>query len=856
MLGYNLVVETYLASVLDGEISSFEPLVNEHQREVWSVLGVLLLDKPQAAAAAREVFEEVYGKLRQYDPKYPFKAFVRTIARQKVRDYLKQEAAKGQLPVYRAYVAKVFGDDAGAAAHLLKVNQTLEKFAATLPEFAKQLLHRRYDLGEDYERIAHAVKRPVASVRQTLRRAQTDLADQLLHQKRGDGGESRTVGEEQTLDLLDGSLPEHDRGELERLLLSKTEEVPRHIALMEVEAWLRGRWKDAKLGRAALNSVQQLLMKKRADHAAQESGLTAIAAGATQAPTAYRRPRRRNQGLPMVLFVLLGVAMALCVVGWQVWKYKLAQYQVPEQAIRVVAFDGLTHVEQNGRRYEPQVDLLLTPPAEAYTENLGSMKLRYNPGVAMKLGSNTRVTFDSTPTVGRMVKMEQGVIELEREVDAPGAVPMIVAGYAQIVPANEKTQLKVEQLDNDMRVEVMLGAATVRHQGTGESVALHLGQFALVAADMPLRARATDQTKRTADGLVALYRFHEEGGDIIHDVSQVGPPVDLMINDKGTVRWTRMAMRLVEPALIQSRGPATKVIDAIKQSGELTLEAWLMSGKADQAGPIVALSSDPKYRDFTLFQGDSSGKGTDQFSFNLRTRDSDGTGQPASMSREKTVTGELTHLVIVHDKSGATRWYINGKPSGESQQTGDLGNWAGDHPLTLANEATGDHPWLGTYRLLAIYSRALTPADVENNYDVGLLEPVPVKPAEPKPVEAKPVKMGYEEVFYLAGAGPTRTTPFTVTGKDYRIRVKLKIPEGDQQNVVVRQMDENSSRGEQLFTTNKTGMKIMPGVFGPGTYTLLLDCNVDVDWIVSIEELREMTAGHAPSPERPEFKTE
>jgi PKD repeat protein len=40
-------------------------------------------------------------------------------------------------------------------------------------------------------------------------------------------------------------------------------------------------------------------------------------------------------------------------------------------------------------------------------------------------------------------------------------------------------------------------------------------------------------------------------------------------------------------------------------------------------------------------------------------------------------------------------------------------------PLLLANETSVDRPWLGLFRLVAIYSRCLDPAEVLHNYEAG-----------------------------------------------------------------------------------------------------------------------------------------
>ncbi|MGA7758016.1 MAG: malectin domain-containing carbohydrate-binding protein, partial [Ilumatobacteraceae bacterium] len=56
-------------------------------------------------------------------------------------------------------------------------------------------------------------------------------------------------------------------------------------------------------------------------------------------------------------------------------------------------------------------------------------------------------------------------------------------------------------------------------------------------------------------------------------------------------------------------------------------------------------------------------------------------------------------------------------------------NWVDSYPLTIANEATGDRPWLGTLCLVAIYDDALDATEVANNYNAGCDLPTPAPEA-------------------------------------------------------------------------------------------------------------------------------
>jgi hypothetical protein len=48
-----------------------------------------------------------------------------------------------------------------------------------------------------------------------------------------------------------------------------------------------------------------------------------------------------------------------------------------------------------------------------------------------------------------------------------------------------------------------------------------------------------------------------------------------------------------------------------------------------------------------------------------------------------------------------------------------MSTWSDAYRLALGNEPNGDRPWLGTLRLTAIYSRALSTSEVRDNYRAG-----------------------------------------------------------------------------------------------------------------------------------------
>ena len=234
------------------------------------------------------------------------------------------------------------------------------------------------------------------------------------------------------------------------------------------------------------------------------------------------------------------------------------------------------------------------------------------------------------------------------------------------------------------------------------------------------------QGPRNTVGQIVLYDFAEGGGNTVNDVSGVGTPDDLVIGDSGAVSWLTGALSVDGSTVIASAGASTKLIDAVMASNEITIEAWVKPANLTQNGParIVTLSLGATDRNFTLGQG-VYGAASDVIEVRLRSTNTDLNGKPALATPGGDLTTELTHVVFTRDNIGVTRIFIDGVERINGQTTGDFSNWDASHRLGLANEWTGDRPWLGELHLVALFDRALPPEDVLQNYAAGP-EPDPV----------------------------------------------------------------------------------------------------------------------------------
>ncbi len=222
--------------------------------------------------------------------------------------------------------------------------------------------------------------------------------------------------------------------------------------------------------------------------------------------------------------------------------------------------------------------------------------------------------------------------------------------------------------------------------------------------------------QRITAGQKVLYKFREGSGNKIYDNSNVGNALNFTIYTPGAVEWVKDGLMINSNSSIISTNPATKVIDACKNTQEVTIEAWVKAANKTQTGParIFTLSADENSRDFSLSQD------ADSFEVRLRTTSTSDNGLPSlSTSPNSVSTDDFDHVVYTRDSDGNVVFYVNNSIKKTGVVSGDLSNWESSF-FAIGNELGGiDLHWEGTINLLAVFDRALTQAEVARNYLYG-----------------------------------------------------------------------------------------------------------------------------------------
>ncbi|HHM04362.1 MAG TPA: LamG domain-containing protein [Gammaproteobacteria bacterium] len=231
--------------------------------------------------------------------------------------------------------------------------------------------------------------------------------------------------------------------------------------------------------------------------------------------------------------------------------------------------------------------------------------------------------------------------------------------------------------------------------------------------------------ERHEANLVALYEFKTGSGATAYDTSGVEPALNLRLSGVEGIdyKWVGgWGIEFIDSKAQGSTAASRKLHDMVKASGEYSIEAWVVPANVTQEGParIISYSAGLDARNFTL------GQTLYNYNFLQRSSTTDGNGEPALSTNDDDEVLQATqqHVVVTYDAVNGRRIYVNGEFTGDTdeQGPGSLADWDDTFAFVLGNEVSGDRTWQGKLRLVAIHNRALTAAQIKQNFEAGVGE--------------------------------------------------------------------------------------------------------------------------------------
>jgi len=225
---------------------------------------------------------------------------------------------------------------------------------------------------------------------------------------------------------------------------------------------------------------------------------------------------------------------------------------------------------------------------------------------------------------------------------------------------------------------------------------------------------------RFENNQIALWQFKTGNGTTAFDTSGVEPAINLSLS--GEVDWVGGWGINVKNGKAQGSTLSSKKLnDLIQPTGEYSIEAWVAPSNVTQEDArIVSYSGSNTARNFTL------GQTLYNYDFFNRSDVTGINGDPALSTddADEDLQATLQHVVVTYDPVNGRRIYVNGVFTDDVDANGGgiLTDWDDSFAFVLGNEVSGERQWQGVIRLVAIHNRALTPAQIQQNFDVGVGE--------------------------------------------------------------------------------------------------------------------------------------
>lgn len=377
---------------------------------------------------------------------------------------------------------------------------------------------------------------------------------------------------------------------------------------------------------------------------------------------------------------------------------------------------------------------VLTATAEGTTLLRGRTELRAERGIVLMPGDRlrTRHTGGTTITWGA----EQARFTLGRwtELELSAYSPAIDVLRGELIasfsgPRNtpfkfSSTHAVAEVLGTELalfvdraatRIEVLRGHVRLTRSFDGAQVEVGPAQAAVAARGAELSPKLA--SPRVREGLIALYQFNEGSGEEFLDAAPTETPSDIILGDSLAARWLESAFRFELPSYAESKGFLPQPIDG------LTIETWVSPSELTADGwwgvaCMLSVWSETAGWEISLGQGAEYGRSTGGAFYVMSRLLSGGTQLIASAPAD---AGDApAHVLLAIERGRKARFYLNGKEVSHTRLDPAPKVSASDLKLSIGNDSSRTHPWLGTFHMVAIYGRALSGEEASRNFACGV----------------------------------------------------------------------------------------------------------------------------------------
>lgn len=165
-------VDQIVRTVLAGDTAAFAEVVKLYEVDVWRIAATLLRDRTATENLVQQAFVDAYFHLDQYRPGSDFGAWMRTVARNRLRKEIRTAVRDGRkLQAYRTMLAeRLRTEEAQVADDAEAYLAALQSCRELLPDEDAILIRLRYERGQSFEDIATARGQTPAAIQRMISR--------------------------------------------------------------------------------------------------------------------------------------------------------------------------------------------------------------------------------------------------------------------------------------------------------------------------------------------------------------------------------------------------------------------------------------------------------------------------------------------------------------------------------------------------------------------------------------------------------------------------------------------------------------------------------------------------------------
>jgi len=173
-----LTTDELVRLVRRGRTDYFEEIVDRYQRDVLRIVTATLYDRSQSEDLVQQVFVNAFMHLADFQTGRDFGAWLRTIARNAVREHLRKNARyERRLKVYGELLSHRWENEDRAEEFDESLRRALEECLQRLPDKAAQAVRLRYHEGLDFAAMATNMDSSSGALRNLLSRVRVRLRE-------------------------------------------------------------------------------------------------------------------------------------------------------------------------------------------------------------------------------------------------------------------------------------------------------------------------------------------------------------------------------------------------------------------------------------------------------------------------------------------------------------------------------------------------------------------------------------------------------------------------------------------------------------------------------------------------------